>query len=347
MTSRIIVLIWALAALALAPGAAAHDNHPLEIEGTAITSIVTTHPLAPEVAVGGQEALFIGDGSTWTAAGTTVPVGQLVWGGGESRTWLAGDQTGCMMGGGTAPMQRSADQGETWKEVVGTEGFKPLVIWQSTGTAVATSCTGLFVSTDNGATWSQLPDVPTGFEVTSAGEVVSAETDQQRLLLGLTGEGGTSALYLVDLTDPANPVVTPDLRAYYAVGALTGWDDTLVVGAMDGVWVSTDDGATWERHAEGLEDLVLEQDPAEAGLPEDADPRNLGISAISPLPGEKGGLIVGTSDGLYVSTEIGAPFTQVEGTAGRVEQVQVSADGTVLYRVESQVFVIEVTNSAS
>jgi hypothetical protein len=347
MTSRIIVLVWALAALTLAPGAAAHENHPLEIEGTAITGIVTTHPLAQEFAVTGQDALFVGDGSTWTAAGTTVPPGNLVWGGGESQTWLVGDHPGCMMGGGTAPMQRSADQGATWSEVAGTEGFKPLVLWPSSGTAVASSCTGLFVSTDDGETWNPVPDVPAGFDVTSAGEVLSAEAEQQRLLLGLTGEGGTSALYLLDLTDPASPAVTPDLRTYYAVGALTGWDETFVVGAMDGVWVSADAGATWERHAEGLEDLVLEQDPAEVGLPEDVDPRNLGISAISPLPGGKGGLIVGTSNGLYVSTEAGAPFTQVEGTTGRVEQVQVNTDGKVLYRIESQVYLTEIPIRAS
>src|SRR5688572_18535023 len=114
MTTRMIVLVWALAALVVAPGAAAEAAVPLEIDGAPITRIVASHPLAAELAVAGQAAAFVGEGGTWTPAGTDLPLGSLVRGGGESQTWLAGEQPGCMMGGGTALMQRSADNGATW-----------------------------------------------------------------------------------------------------------------------------------------------------------------------------------------------------------------------------------------
>ena len=112
-----------------------------------------------------------------------------------------------------------------------------------------------------------------------------------------------------------------------------------MLGAMDGVWVSPDAGQTWERRAEGLENLVLAEDPAVAGLPENIDPEVFGISAVSPVPGERGGLVVGTGDGLYLSSADGEPFVKLAGTAGRVDQIQIHGEtGVVLYRADDHVF---------
>jgi hypothetical protein len=123
---------------------------------------------------------------------------------------------------------------------------------------------------------------------------------------------------------------------YYAVGGLAGIDHTFVLAAMDGAWISTDAGATWERSAEGLDGIVLEQDPADSGLPVDVDPREVGLTTVVMLP--DGGLLAGSADGLFVGSVEGGEWTKLDGTAGRVDQLAVSRDGaTALYRANDVV----------
>jgi hypothetical protein len=93
--------------------------------------------------------------------------------------------------------------------------------------------------------------------------------------------------------------------------------------------------------AAGLESVVLEQDPAVYGLPEDFDPSAVGLFSLVLLPGERGGALVGSADGLYLGTANLDRFTKVPGTSGRVEDVTVDGSGTLaLYRVGDTVYTV-------
>jgi hypothetical protein len=111
---------------------------------------------------------------------------------------------------------------------------------------------------------------------------------------------------------------------------------------MDGAWISADAGVSWERHADGLDGMVLEQDPLQYGLPEDIDPRALGLFAVGFIPGDDMGMVAGSANGLYVTDSLGGPWSLVEGTSGRIEQVSVSSDGMrVVYATADNVFEID------
>jgi hypothetical protein len=252
---------------------------------------------------------------------------------------LAGDHPSCMMGGRPINTHRSADGGATWEAVAGPTDLRPLAIWPDTGLALAASCQGLQFSTDAGLSWLVLPGIPAGFEITAYAEVTGAGEPGPVVLVGLTSEGGSSQLLRVDLSEPTAPEVSAILREYYAIGGLAGWDDTYVLAAMDGVWISTDAGETWERSVEGLEGVTLEEDPYLHGLPVDFDPASAGLFALATVPGTDGDLVVGSVDGLYHRAAGETGWVAVEGTAGRVHQVVVGGDGeTVLYRTDDGVF---------
>ena len=220
MASLFIAIIVMLVTAFSATPVLAQSPEPLEIEGEPMTNLVTSHPLPTTFAVTSSSGVYVGNGSSWSPIKASVAAATHVWGGDESTTWLAGEAPDCMMGGGTRPMQRSDDNGATWADIRGTEGLSPLGLWPTTGAALAAGCAGVFGSRDHGQTWAAIPELPAGFEVTSAGEVLTGDSDHHVVLLGLTGEGGTSSIYVVDLSDPQSPVVTPDLRTYYAVGGL-------------------------------------------------------------------------------------------------------------------------------
>jgi hypothetical protein len=178
--------------------------------------------------------------------------------------------------------------------------------------------------------------------------VTQADGGGPVVLLGLTGEGGTSQLIEVDFTDAAAPVVSTSLREYYAIGGLAGQDETYVLAAMDGVWISADAGATWERSAAGLEDVVLERDPLVDGLPQDLPANVYGLNVAAFVPGGGTGMIVGSNDGIYLAPAIDGTWTHVEGTGGQVTQLAVSSDGaSVVYLSDGGVFETDLELPAS
>jgi hypothetical protein len=230
--------------------------------------------------------------------------------------------------------------------VVGVADFRPLAIWPDTGLALASSCPGLQMSGDGGVTWSLVPGIDPGWDLTSFAGIPQDDGSGPVVLVGLTGEGGTSYLHRVDFTDPAAPVVSDSLREYYAIGGLTGSGDTYVLAAMDGVWISNDTGVTWERSATGLEGVVLERDPLVYGLPQDMAPNEFGLFSAALLPGERPGMVVGSVDGIYVSFADGDSWMKVDGTSGQVNQIAVAADGSLLvYATDEGVFQVDITAS--
>ncbi len=317
------------------------------IDGDSVSRIVSMPSGTDALRVAGEDGLYESTESGWSKVGPAPPPGALVSGGPESGPILAGDHEPCGRGGSSIPLQRSDDDGQTWSAVDGAAGYRPLLLWPDTGLALASSCLGLHVSLDEGLTWSPVEGIEPGWEVTSFAAVPQMDGGGPVGLVGLTGEGGTSYLRSIDFTDPAAPVVSEDLRTYYAIGSLAGIDDTYVLAVFDGAWISDDAGATWEQYRTGLEDVTLERDPAEFGLPVDLDPANYGLSAVALLPPERPGLFVGSADGLYMSSEDGSRWDRIEGTGGRVTDIAVSGDGALLlYATDEGIFRIDITSAA-
>lgn len=316
---------------------------PLEADGDAVDRIVAT-PVANNVLlVAGADGLYERAESGWSNIAPAPPPGHLVSSGDASGTLLAGDHDACFRGGAAADLQRSDDGGATWQPVAGAAGFRPLAIWSEPNLALASTCNGLFQSLDDGVTWAPVEGIELGWEVTAFATVPQADGSGPVVLLGLTGEGGTSYLRSVDFSDPAAPVASADLRTYFALGGLAGQDDTFILAAIDGVWISSDAGESWEHSVTGLEEVVLEDDPSEAGFPTDLDPSAYGLSAVAILPGAQSGVVTGGVDGLYVWYDGDGSWTQVDGTDGPVLDLAVNGDGsTILYATDDGVLEIDV-----
>lgn len=320
--------------------------HPVEvtaisIEGDAAIRVATSTPEAMVQIVAGTDGLYRrAPGEDWVQTGDAPGAGDIIFAAGEPDLALTGDHAPCLRGGESTELMRTEDGGATWNVVEGVADVRPLAIWSDTGVALGSSCAGFMLSTDRGLTWSETEGAEPGFEIT-AFTVVSepSGSDGPVVLFGETSEGGSSRLRQMDLGDPAAPVVSDGLRDYYALAGLAASGDTFVMAELDGVWISTDTGATWNRSAEGLEDVVLEGDPAQVGLPADVDINQYGLYSVAFLPTADRGLIVGSANGLYMTEALDGAWTRIDGVAGQVDRVVIAdGDGRVLAVVDDAVF---------
>ena len=347
MKPTFLCITFVIVSAFLPIGAYAQPESPLVIENDQINRIVATHPGEDALWVAGPNGLYSNSGDGWLRQQPAPPEGQIAVAGGVSGLLFVGDHPPCMRGGMESGLQRSTDGGATWTMVEGADAMRPLAIWPDPGLALAASCAGPQQSTDDGLTWTPVAGIEAGYEITGFAEVPQQDGSGPVVLLGLTGEGGTSQLVSIDFTDPAAPVVSGSLRDYYAIGGLAGYDDTYVLAAMDGVWISEDAGASWERNATGLEDVVLERDPLVDGLPQDLPPNVYGLYVAAIVPGDDPGLIVGSNDGLFSAPSIDGDWARIEGTSGRANHLVVASDGSsVLYDTEDGVFEVEPATSS-
>jgi len=317
---------------------------PIDVEGDTASRIVASLAGDDTLLVAGDEGLYERTESGWSMIAPAPPPGELVSGGAGSGLLLAGDHEPCGRGGSSLVLQRSTDGGETWQAVDGAAGYRPLAIWPDRGLALASSCLGLHLSHDAGLTWGPVAGIEPGWEITAFAAVPRAGDNGPVVLVSLTGEGGTSYLRSIDFSDPSMPMVSPDLRTYYAIGGLAGEGDTFVLAAMDGVWVSEDAGATWERSADGLDTVVLERDPAEFGFPPDLDPSAYGLTSVVFFPGETIDLLAGSVDGLYSRSVETGEWSHIGGTSGRVTGLLVANDGSlVVYETDEGVSQVKIS----
>lgn len=315
------------------------------IDGDAALRIATSTPDATVQIVAGGTGLYRrGAGEDWTRTGHAPPGdGAIVFAANDPDLALTGDHPPCLRGGEATPLTRTEDGGETWIIIDGATDIRPLAVWAESGVAIGSSCAGFMLSTDTGLTWTAVEAAEPAFEITASAVVAEpAGTDGPVVLFGETSEGGSSQFRTLDLAEPTAPVVSGALRDYYGVAGLCGSGALYVIAAIDGVWLSTDAGLTWTRTAEGLETVVLEDDPAQVGIPADVAMDQVGLFAIAFLPGNDGGLAVGSANGLLVSRAPGEAWTSAGEVKGRIDQV-VASEGDNRLLLRSNDAVLETT----
>jgi len=190
-----------------------------------------------------------------------------------------------------APMYKSEDGGETWAELPGGLGLKPMLIDPSDAQHLfAADCTTLYLSADGGQTWAPKPDAPADNiwqTYTLADMAAGAQWDeiygvgndaQGKGIVAFTGDQGAS---FSDITDPnAAP------QNVSAVLASLSDKGTLWVASGKGVWSSSDYGVNWSLSKAGLEYLIKTH------------------TAFNDLAyGHNGSLYLATQKGLYVQKE--------------------------------------------
>lgn len=352
LPSRIFVLIVLLTAAPLAAisTSAQSPDGPaaLTIEGDPITRLASSSPEATSQVVVGQGVYARDAGAAWSQTGDAPGAGTIVFAADDPELLLKGDHPPCLRGGAAAPLERSEDGGGVWEPVNGIEGLRPLVVWSESGIALGATCTGMMLSTDAGETWSDLAGIDAGYEITALATIASEDdTDGPSVLFGMTSEGGTSRLYRLDLSDPANPELSEPLREYWAIAGIAARGDLYVLAAANGVWVSEDAGGSWERSADGLNDVILEQDPSQAGLPADVEPGSFGLFAAAFLSADSEALVVGSANGLYTADSPAGPWAPIPGSTGEIRQIDASLDAdSVLYAADDMVFEVPAPGAA-
>lgn len=336
----LIALVGALAVPAAPSGGSvaatgATDPTPVVVDGDRIVAVVDG-PGSTVGAVSAQSFYRSEDaGLGWVAGGPLPPRGRIVFAEDAADVLLAGDRPRCGRGGDGAPLHRSVDGGASWQPVAGGDETLPLAVWAGAGLALATGCGDLRRSLDGGATWATLPVPEPGRDVTAFAVVpdtssVGAATERAAVL-AFTGEGGTSRLRRLDLSDPADPVFGDVLRTFWGVGALAAGGGRLLLGDATGVWVSDDGGATWGGGRAGLEEVTLSVDPLTAALPDAELARGFGIDAVGLDPAEPDRLYAGTVGGLFASVDGGGRWRRVAGVEGPVFDLVLAAESDRLF----------------
>lgn len=349
--SRTILGVLLLATLtAAAPVVMVHQSGPevLTIDGDTVVRIAESTPDATVQVVAGADGVYRREvGGDWRRTGESPAAGRIVFAAGNPDLALNGDHAPCLRGGESTPLSRTEDGGATWTAVEGVADIRPLAIWSETGVALGSSCGGFMLSTDSGLTWSGFDAAEQGFEITAFAVVADGSgSEGATVLFGETSEGGSSRLRTLDLADPTAPIVSEGLRDYYGLGALAGSGDTLVLAAIDGVWISQDAGLTWERNANGLDDVVVEEDPAQGGLPADVAIDEVGLFSIAFVPGTVDGLVVGTAIGVFRTDATASAWSRLDGFDGRVDQVAVrDGDERLLVASNERIFEIRLDSA--
>lgn len=308
-----LVLAQVLGRHGAAGFAVAADGVPLIVRGDAVVEVA----LAADATLyaRGEHGLYRSDdgGDGWAMVGPPPPPGRLVAGAGNGPL-LAGERPPCARDGDAPPLYRSADGGAYWQEVAGVAGVRPLAVWTEAGVAIGTDCAGLRVSLDAGQTWTAAVVDP-GREITAFAPVPPAGDAGAagQAVVGVTGEGGTSVLRPLDLSDPTAPGVGEVVREFWGIGVLAAGGGRVVLGDASGVWISDDGGASWRGGRVGLEGVTLSVDPQTTAIPEGELARGFGIAAVAIDPDDPDRLFAGTVGGLFAAGDGGLSWSPVGG----------------------------------
>lgn len=282
----------------------------LLIEGEPVTRIIQGNET-------GRTLYGIADGSlwrtsdggrTWSEAGDGE-IGPLVVAVNEQNVLYTGDRGSCGRGFSFYEFQRSTDAGRTWETVEENQDFEPLLAYESNQSAIVygTSC-GLSVSSDGGDTWTSIADL-NGEDVFAAATERSDPMSQ--VVVVSATEGGTGRLFLLDTSNPAQPLFVGALAQFWGDAVVDWTDGRIVLANAHHVGVSDDGGENWTWTRNGLEDATYSVDPLFEGIPEDElDPfRRFEVVQIDPTDRDR--IWLAGTHGAFLSTDGGQSWERV------------------------------------
>jgi hypothetical protein len=280
---------------------------PLTVADSSVTRVVSAGQTL--YAVGRSQLLRSDDGGvSWQVTGA-APEGTVVVAVDDSNTLFAGGRASCGRGFSEIPFVRSFDGGETSETLAESQGHLPLLTLRSGSQLIllGTDC-GLDISFDDGQSWQAVPDLN--------GEDVFAAASEQtptagRVAVVAVTEGGTGRLFIVDLTNPAEPNVAGAVAQFYANAGVDWEQGRLVVATSVGVGVSDDTGQTWSWSRAGLEAATYSADPLTEGIStaEQSEFFNFPIVEVDPADTDR--IWVAGSHGAYLSQDGGQTWTLV------------------------------------
>jgi photosystem II stability/assembly factor-like uncharacterized protein len=298
------------------------DGGELTIFGRAVTQIVAADADGAVLyAVSGSRIARSPDGGvSWFAQGR-APAGRIVPALNDPDRLYAGDLGSCAMSVRVYPLTVSTDGGREWEEVAEAEGYMPLLVEAGTpDVLVGTTCT-LQVSLDGGASWQFVPTT-SNFDVRTA-------ASRERSLAGEiavigTSEGGTSILWVFDLSAPGAIVERGEVLRFWGGAGLAWSGGRIVVATSTGVGVSDDDGATWRWSRAGLENVTFSVDPLTEPIPPDEQGRTTAFNLAAIDPADRDRIWVAGAPGVFHSDDGGATWARL-GDIENVTSLAVSA----------------------
>lgn len=170
---------------------------------------------------------------------------------------FAGTGQGALLGDSGAGIYRSTDGGQTWTRVHEMHVEQIVINPQNPSEIYAVGGPPVLKSNDGGAVWAPAfvqGDATANLTITS---LAISPTDPKVLLISGVTEGGSGSILRSSSSGaPWEVVLNSGIKFVNDVTFAPGNGQIAYAGNGDGVWKSTDSGATWHRITESLGSLT-------------------------------------------------------------------------------------------
>lgn len=229
------------------------------LNGTDLLRVATTAS-DPNVLYAGGAGLWRSTdaGQTWTPMRTArqAPrVSALAIAASDKQTAYVGVGAGCAKGK-PLPGWVTTDGGGAWRQTV--SGITGLAVDPKDAKHVyATTCTGLQVSRDSGATWKPVPGA--GISSYDAVLLALAPSDSRVLYVVSVSEGGTARVRRSGDSGASwrDASVGAELSGPLALAVDATDPNLALLSTFQGLYITTDAGVNWRQATRGLESTVL------------------------------------------------------------------------------------------
>jgi hypothetical protein len=300
----------------------------LMIDGAPVRAVFVPSAGGPARYALTDDWLFRQDGNGWVATTAAADERSILVDPARPERLLRGNHPACSEAAEGEPItfSKSTDGGNTWRAIPGGDNILPLAIDPTLGDVIYGSDCGLAISTDAGESWR-------AYYHSRRHTVVDAVAVGERLLVLEVSVTGRGRLRAINVTVPEDPELDTVLLETGNVFDLDARPEQVVVGGMEGVALSVDNGETWTTSRIGLEDVTIES--FENLLPEESDGPlpALGVLAVRFDPHNTQRIFAGTVRGLYISQDNGLTwdiYSRVHLDA-RVLDIQFAAGGNDVY----------------
>ncbi len=298
------------------------------VDGTPVLAVYIPSIDDPALYAMTASWLYRQDGNDWVSTNTAADGRAILVDPARPERLLRGNHPACSdeSEGEPITLSKSTDGGNTWRAIPGGDNVLPLAIDPTLGDVIYGSDCGLSISTDGGESWRS-------YYHSRGHTVIDAIAVGERLLVLEVSATGRGRLRAIKVTVPGDPELETILFETGNVFDLDARPGRIVVGGMEGIALSTDNGESWTMSRNGLEEVTVESldyvPPVASG---DVLP-TLGVLAVRFDPRNSKRIFAGTVRGLYISQDAGITwdiYSKVKRDA-RVLDVQFGAGGNDVY----------------